>query len=142
VRLYHPVTGSCESGKPTSTCKQEESPKGTAQYTCNQQNGAAGESTATKELGGSLENPVIDAALLSTKNSWGVDNFGCGKSLGTINVWGSIAEEWRGRVTCCAAGGVYVKSYKWDSRFEDEQPPDFLAPTTNSGWKVKRETQP
>jgi Tfp pilus assembly protein PilX len=142
VRLYHPVTGSCESGKPTSSCKQEESPAGTAQYTCNQQNGAAGESTATKELGGSLENPVIDAALLSTKNSWGVDNFGCGKPLGTINVWGSIAEEWRGRVTCCAAGGVYIKSYKWDSRFEDEQPPDFLAPTTNSGWKVKRETQP
>jgi Tfp pilus assembly protein PilX len=141
VRLYHPVKGSCESG-PSSSCKDEESPKGSATYTCNQENGAAGESTATKELGGSLSNPIIDAALLSTKNSWGVDNFGCGKPLGTINVWGSIAEEWRGRVTCCAAGGDYIKSYKWDSRFEDEQPPDFLAPTTNSGWKIKRETQP
>jgi Tfp pilus assembly protein PilX len=141
VRLYHPVKGSCESG-PSSTCKDEESPKGTAQYSCNQENAEASYDAATKELGGSLNNPIIDAALLSTKNSWGVDNFGCGKPLGTINVWGSIAEEWRGRVTCCASGGDYIKSYKWDSRFEVEQPPDFLAPTTNSGWKIKRETQP
>lgn len=141
VRLYHPVKGPCESGV-TSTCKTEESPTGSAQYTCNQENAEASYSATTKELGGALNNPIIDAALLSTKNSWGVDNFGCGKSLGTINVWGSIAEEWRGRVTCCAAGGDYVKSYKWDSRFENDQPPDFLAPTTNSGWKIKRETQP
>jgi len=139
VRLYHPVKGSCESGI-TSTCKTEEI--GSAQYTCNQENATTAERAATKELGVALNNPIIDAALLSTKNSWGVDNFACGKSLGTINVWGSIAEEWRGRVTCCAAGGDYVKSYKWDSRFEDDQPPEFLAPTTNSGWKIKRETQP
>ena len=141
VRLYHPVKGSCESGL-SSSCKDEESPKGSATYSCNQENAEASYDAATKALGGSLNNPIIDAALLSTKNSWGVDNFGCGKPLGTINVWGSIAEEWRGRVTCCASGGDYIKSYKWDSRFEDEQPPDFLAPTTNSGWKIKRETQP
>lgn len=141
VRLYHPVKGPCESGI-SSTCKTEESPAGSAQYTCNQENAEANYSATTKELGGALNNPIIDAALLSTKNSWGVDNFACGKSLGTINIWGSIAEEWRGRVTCCASGGDYVKSYKWDSRFENDQPPDFLAPTTNSGWKIKRETQP
>lgn len=142
VRLYHPVKGSCESGKPTSTCKAEESPAGSAGYTCNQENAEASYDAATKELGGSLSNPVVDAALLSTKNSWGVDNFACGKPLGTINIWGSIAEDWRGRVTCCAAGGDYVKSYKWDSRLENDQPPDFLAPTTNSGWKIERETAP
>jgi Tfp pilus assembly protein PilX len=141
VRLYHPVKGSCEAGK-TSSCKTEESPVGSAEYTCNQENAEATTDTATKELGGSMTNPIIDAALLSTKNSWGVDNFACGKPLGTINIWGSIAEDWRGRVTCCAAGGDYVKSYKWDSRLENDQPPDFLAPTTNSGWKIERQTAP
>ncbi len=75
-------------------------------------------------------------------NAWGVDNFACGKPLGPILGWGSIAEDWRGRVTCCAAGGDYVKSYKWDSRLENDQPPDFLAPITNSGWKIERETAP
>lgn len=141
VRLYHPVQGGCEAGK-TSTCKTEESPAGSAEYTCNQENAASTYDAATKELGGSMSSPIIDAAMLSTNNSWGVDNFGCGKALGTINVWGSIAEDWRGRVTCCAAGGDYVKSYKWDSRLENDQPPDFLAPTTNSGWKIERETAP
>jgi hypothetical protein len=141
VRLYHPVKGSCESGI-TSSCKDEESPSGSAEYSCNQENAEATTDTATKELGGSLKDPIIDAALLSTKNSWGVDNFGCGKPLGTITIWGSIAEEWRGRVTCCASGGDYVKSYKWDTRLENDQPPDFLAPTTNTGWKIERETAP
>jgi hypothetical protein len=142
VRLYHPVKGPCESGI-TSTCKSEE--VGGAQYNCSS-NAENAETlkydAATEELGVALKNPVIDAALLSTKNSWGVDNFGCGKPLGTINIWGSIAEDWRGRVTCCASGGDYVKSYKWDSRLETDQPPDFLAPTTNGGWKIERETAP
>jgi hypothetical protein len=141
VRLYHPVKGSCESGI-TSSCKDEESPSGSAEYSCNQENAEATTDTATKELGGAITDPIIDAALLSTKNSWGVDNFGCGKPLGTITIWGSIAEEWRGRVTCCASGGDYVKSYKWDTRLENDQPPDFLAPTTNTGWKIERETAP
>ncbi len=139
MRLYHPVQGPCEEG-PNFKCVDRES--FAAQYECNQENAAASYSEATKELGGSLNNPVIDAALLSTKNSWGVDNFGCGKPLGTITIWGSIAQDWRGRVTCCASGGDYVKSYKYDSRFESIQPPDFLAPSTNAGWKVVRETAP
>jgi Tfp pilus assembly protein PilX len=149
VRLYHPVKGpsvgvpNCEEG-PNASCKQEESPKGSATYTCAAgiANAEANQNAATKELGAALSNPIIDAALLSTKNSWGVDNFGCGKPLGTITVWGSIAQEWRGRVTCCAAGGDYVKSYKYDPRLETLQPPDFLAPSTTTGWSVERETAP
>jgi hypothetical protein len=143
VRLYHPVKGGCESGK-SSSCKSEETPAGSAEYNCssNAENAVSTTDTATKELGGALKNPIIDAALLSTKNSWGVDNFACGAELGTITVWGSIAENWRGRVTCCASGGDYVKSYKWDSRLENDQPPDFLAPGVNSGWKIERETAP
>ncbi len=148
VRLYHPVqvsSGACESGK-TASCEAKESLG--AEYTCNATDTTSSTYDAvTKELGPDLNDPIIDAAVLSTKNSWGVDNFACPDSktsfaLEKITFWGSIAEDWRGRVTCCAAGGDYVKSYKWDSRLESDQPPDFLAPSTNSGWKLERETAP
>jgi hypothetical protein len=90
----------------------------------------------------SLNNPYIDAAILSTKHSWGVDNFSCGAELGLITIWGSIAENWRGRVTCCVSGGDYIKNYKYDTRLATNEPPSFLAPSTTAGWKVQRETAP
>ncbi|HLH13867.1 MAG TPA: pilus assembly PilX N-terminal domain-containing protein [Solirubrobacteraceae bacterium] len=145
VRLYHPVTGNCESGL-TTECKSAD--VGNAQYSCNQKSQKNEKATAvTEELGAALYEPVIDAAILSSKNSWGVDNFGCPETssgspeLGTIHIWGSIAEEWRGRVTCCAAGGVYLKSYKWDTRLEDDPPPSFLSPKITT-WTVERQTAP
>lgn len=142
VRLYHPVhisSGACESGV-TGKCEA----------TADACNSAVEDSSETynnpviKELGGALQSPYIDAAILSTKNSWGVDNYACPDkagefALGKITIWGSIAEDWRGRVTCCAAGGDYLKDYKWDSRLENLQPPDFLPPATTS-WKLVRET--
>jgi hypothetical protein len=148
VRLYHPVMGPCETqGETTSTCKVKESPAGSAEYECSVGNAESTTVDAvTEELGKALKNPIIDAAILSTNNSWGVDNFACPSTgstptLQTIKVWGSIAEDWRGRVTCCAAGGDYLKSYKWDPRLENDQPPKFLAPR-DSEWDVERETAP
>jgi type II secretory pathway pseudopilin PulG len=91
---------------------------------------------------GAITNPTIDAAILSTSHSWVVDNFTCGKNLGTLTVWGSIAQYWRGRVTAGSGGGGYVKSYNYDERLATLQPPSFLAPTTTSGWKISRETAP
>ncbi len=134
ARLYHPVKETCTSGGKSVECKATEN-------TCNAENAAAGEPPAA-EFGVPLKNPYIDAAILSTKHSWGVDNFSCGAELGTITVWGSIAENWRGRVTCCVSGGDYIKSYKWDERLATDQPPSFLAPSTTNGWKILRETAP
>ena len=103
-----------------------------------------GNATATeppaKEFGESLKNPVIDAAILSTKHSWGVDNYSCGGELGDITIWGSIAENFRGRVTCCASGGIYIKDYKYDERLKTLQPPDFLTPSS-SEVKLSRVTE-
>ncbi len=90
---------------------------------------------------GVLENPVIDAAILSTNHSWIVDNYKCGAKLGTLTVWGSIAQFWRGPVGTSGGSG-YIKNYNYDSRLAAEEPPDFLAPTTASAWKVTRETAP
>ena len=93
ARLYHPVKETCEKSGKKVTCEASEDE-------CNDENAAKGETPAA-EFGESLKNPDIDAAILSTKHSWGVDNYSCGKELGDITIWGSIAENWRGRVTCC-----------------------------------------
>jgi Tfp pilus assembly protein PilX len=121
-------------------CKNTESQGGAV--TCNSGGNATATESPAKEFGESLKNPIIDAAILSTKHSWGVDNYSCGGELGDITIWGSIAENWRGRVTCCASGGNYIKNYKYDERLATDQPPSFLAPSTSSDWKIERETAP
>ncbi|MHB8235071.1 MAG: hypothetical protein ACYDHT_10510, partial [Solirubrobacteraceae bacterium] len=91
---------------------------------------------------GSLENPVIDAAILSTKHSWIVDNYVCGKALGKLTVWGSIAQFWRGPVgTGGSPSSGYIKNYNYDERLATEQPPSFLSPSSTS-WSLSRETAP
>jgi type II secretory pathway pseudopilin PulG len=91
---------------------------------------------------GSLQDPVIDAAILSTKHSWIVDNYKCGVSLGKLTVWGSIAQFWRGPVGTAGEGGTgYIKNYNYDERLAAQQPPSFLSPSSTS-WKLSRETAP
>jgi hypothetical protein len=124
VRIYHPVT---------TGSRNEREPGG-----CNATNQNAAADPVRKW--GSIENPVVDAAILSTNHSWIVDNFMCGAALGTLTVWGVIAQDWRGRVTAGAGKGGYLKSYNYDERLKTKQPPNFLSPTTTS-WFVTRETQ-
>ncbi|HST34340.1 MAG TPA: hypothetical protein VLJ80_12570 [Solirubrobacteraceae bacterium] len=88
---------------------------------------------------GMLKDPVIDAAILSTNHSWIVDNYKCGNLLGTLTVWGSIAQFWRGPVGTSGGSG-YIKNYNYDDRLANQQPPSFLAPTNATSWKVSRET--
>jgi Tfp pilus assembly protein PilX len=124
VRVYHPVTGSGTSNK--TSCP-----------------GATNQTKSTDlRKWGSLPNLVIDAAILSTENSFIVDNFSCGESLKELTVWGAIAQNWRGRVTLGPGGGGYPhKNYNYDERLQTEQPPNFLSPETTGGWKVTRETE-
>jgi hypothetical protein len=90
---------------------------------------------------GSMENPYIYAAILSTTHSFVVDNFNCGeRQLGDLNVFGAIAQNYRGIVGTVGATG-YIKDYKYDSRLAVDEPPYFLSPL-NAGWKVSRETSP
>jgi hypothetical protein len=123
VRIYHPET--------------------TASSRASCSNSAVNQTAATDlpRKWGSLENPIVDAAILSTDHSWIVDNFMCGNPLGTLTVWGVIAQDWRGRVTEGQGGGGYLKDYNYDERLKTKQPPNFLSPTTTS-WYVTRETQP
>jgi hypothetical protein len=147
VRVYHPVA-KCAGCTDTKTAH-------TVNGNCNYNNGAEKEGPpeiwnyekypAGGKVGwGSTENPVIDAAILSTKHSFIVDHFLCGNKLGTLHVWGAIAQFWRGRV-CCATtlepGSGYTKEYNYDERLKTDQPPSFLSPTSTGGWKIERETE-
>lgn len=93
---------------------------------------------SAKNAEGSLENPWIYAAILSTNHSFAVDNFGCGNGLGNLNVDGAIAQRFRG-VVGLTSGQGYIKDYKYDERLAVDEPPYFLNPL-NAGWEVSRET--
>jgi type II secretory pathway pseudopilin PulG len=97
-------------------------------------------SSKATNLTGSLNEPTIDAAILSTQHSFIVDNFKCGEGLGELTVWGSIAQFWRGPVGVSGGSHGYIKNYNYDDRLATAQPPEFLSSTTS--WKLSRETAP
>jgi len=69
----------------------------------------------------------IDAAILALKDSFYVNNWFGGSSYGTLNVFGSIAQNFRGPVG--QSGGIgYVKNYNYDTSLQTLFPPYFIPP--------------
>jgi hypothetical protein len=89
---------------------------------------------------GYMEEPYIYAAILSTSHSFTVDNHKCGAPMNDLNVYGAIAQKFRGPVGQVGSHG-YTKEYVYDQRLATEEPPYFLSPL-KTGWKVARETAP
>jgi hypothetical protein len=87
---------------------------------------------------GSLTAPWVYAAILSTSHSFLVDNYNCGPTLGKLNIYGAIAQKFRGIVGEVETHG-YDKEYIYDERLATDEPPYFLAPL-KAGWKIARET--
>jgi hypothetical protein len=104
-------------------------------YSCDAPNAAAA------NPGGTLTNPYVYAAILSTSHSFLVDNYDCGNvaETGTLHIYGAIAQKFRGVVGSGEDEHGYLKDYKYDSRLATDEPPYFLAPL-KAGWKVIRET--
>lgn len=111
VRIYHPV--STRSAPSAFQC-------GNAQNT--------GTSPTT-----------IYAAILAVNHSFIVDNYDCGASLGTLNVYGAVAQISRGTVGTSGGTG-YLKNYGYDDRLASEEPPYFLNPV-QAAWLIQRETE-
>jgi hypothetical protein len=88
---------------------------------------------------GSLSNPTIDAAILALNHSFLVDNWDCGNTLGNLNVYGAIAQKFRGPVGTTGGTG-YIKNYRYNDRLRFREPPYFLAPTAGA-WKVLNMTE-
>jgi len=88
-------------------------------------------------------NITIDAAILSVQHSFIVDDYNCGSPEGSLNLFGSIAQDFRGGVGTHSSGTLvtgYDKNYQYDDRLKYEEPPDFLDPVS-AAWHVVRENE-
>jgi hypothetical protein len=81
-------------------------------------------------FGQNLTNPedlTINAAILALNGSFVVQNNDKGAMLGTLNVTGAIAQQWRGIVGRSNLSGDplhgYSKNYVWDQRLQYDSPP-------------------
>ena len=115
VRVYHPVDFT-QTGGP-GNCEN------------------TGNWTDTRDL-------RLDAAILTLAHSFIVDNWHCGSPLGDLNVFGAIAQRFRGTV---GTGGTsistgYRKNYVYNDRLRYREPPFFLDPVKAS-WRISRETE-
>ena len=81
----------------------------------------------------------IDAAILSLQHSFTVDNYYCGRTLGTLTVNGAIAQKYRGPVALSGVSG-YVKAYGYNNELAYRSPPHFLDPV-KSAWILARQTE-
>ncbi len=117
VEINHPVVSNGHGGfNNASTCS---STLGAGTPTCD------------------LSNPYIDAVILSLTDSFLVNNYTSGSALGTLNIYGTVDEDWRGPVGTFNGGGTiqtgYNKNYVYDPRLVYLSPPYYLNPGT-SQW--------
>jgi hypothetical protein len=93
--------------------------------------------------GGPAPNVSIDAAILSLAHSFIVDNYFCGATIGTLTVFGAIAQKFRGPVGMTSNGDPvsgFIKSYAYDDRLRFRSPPKFIDPVA-AGWQVQLYTE-
>jgi hypothetical protein len=128
VRVKHPLCPSTDPGCSGGTITAE-----TGKGQCN--SGVNGT--------GSLNNPTIDAAIMSIAHSFIVDHYDCGGTgLGNLTVNGAISQKFRGAVGTNSGGNVangYAKNYNYDDRLRYQEPPSFFDPV-QSAWHIQRET--
>jgi len=90
-----------------------------------------------------IDNPVIDAAILTLGHSFVVDNYnkGCHSNLDTLTVNGAIAQKYRGPVGTGSSTPTtgYSKNYGYDDRLHVLLPP-YLFDIVTSAWQLSRET--
>ena len=83
-----------------------------------------------------LNSPYVDAVILALNHSFLVNNYTSGTSLGTLNMYGTIDQDWRGPVGTFSGSSVssgYAKNYVYDPRLVFLSPPYYLNPGT-SQW--------
>jgi hypothetical protein len=88
--------------------------------------------TPINNNGNMLTDPQIHAAMLALDHSFGVQLYSLGNPFGTLNVYGSISQMFRGAVGT-GSGGVstgYAKGYVYDTRLKFAPPPFYLNPVS------------
>lgn len=87
---------------------------------------------------------TIEAAILSLTRSFIVDNWFCGAKLGKLEIYGAIAQMYRGPVSRESSDPAtgsrtftgYAKDYLYDYRLKFRAPPHFLDPV-QAQWRVQ-----
>jgi hypothetical protein len=79
-----------------------------------------------------LSNVTLDAAILALGGSFYVEGWGNNGNEGTLEVFGSIAQDFRGPVGLVGGTG-YSKDYIYDSSLETLWPPYYLS-STSATW--------
>lgn len=125
VDIYHPV-GDC--GSSAAPCDNGSKVPSTGGY-YNLDDIAGGLTT-------SFNNPTVHAAILAVNHSFQVPNYTYGDDtpLGSITIYGAIAQKYRGTVGTGGASG-YLKSYSYDQRLKYQSPPFFLNPVA-AAWQI------
>lgn len=90
-----------------------------------------------------LYNPIVSAVSLAMAHSFLVNAFTEGAPLGTLSIFGTVDEQWRGPVGTVSSSGTlldgYLKSYQYDQRLKYLSPPYYLSPSTPS-WALENVT--
>lgn len=76
----------------------------------------------------------IAGSIQTLQHSFYVQQYDVGGSAGTLNVWGSIAQRWRGIVGKGSNG--YTKLYEYDRRLI-YGPPPYFPRWTNAQWSLR-----
>ncbi len=87
-----------------------------------------------------LTNITVEAAILALNDSFIVDNYRCGAPLGTLTVFGAIAQKFRGPVGTFSGSTRqtgYAKNYVYNDELRYRSPPFFLDPL-QAAWRVVR----
>lgn len=123
VSIYNPVSCSSYSNNAKTVCNT-----GSASYSSNL--------AATKNI-------EVDAAIASNLGTFNVQNSQYGSNLGTLTIFGSIAQQFRGSVRTQYGTGLltgYAKAYGYDTRLKTSAPPKFLQPVSTT-YGVTTETE-
>jgi hypothetical protein len=86
---------------------------------------------------------TIEAAILALNHSFIVDNWFCGDPLGTLTVYGAIAQYYRGPVGTFSGGTIrsgYTKNYDYNYRLRHREPPYFINPV-DAPWQIVRQNE-
>ncbi|GAA2751383.1 hypothetical protein [Amnibacterium kyonggiense] len=104
-------------------------------------------------------NLEVDAAIVSVAHTFRVENHDRGSSRGSLEVFGSIAQKFRGSVAAAHVTSKpdpsdpsqliytttptgYTKAYQYDTLLKTVSPPKFLEPTATSFTVIRYATVP
>lgn len=135
VQIYHPISKTCDQYSEEWVYNTKRKRWELVQGPCVRW------ARGTSNLTGSVTSPNVDAAILSLQHSFEVQQYDIGNNLGTIHLYGTIAQRFRGPVGQGTHG--YLKDYNYDTRLRYAPPPYFLDPVRATwGQKTFGEVRP